>query len=51
MGIHDTSNIEAFLRATDEELKVYIDAAHMSYLPIYLGRADARFALGVRPRS
>jgi hypothetical protein len=46
MGIHDTSNIEAFLRATDEELKVYIDAAHMSYLPIYLGRADARFALG-----
>lgn len=42
----DTAELQRYLAATDEELKVYIDAAHLSYLPIYLGRADARHALG-----
>ena len=42
----DNAELQRYLAATDEELKVYIDAAHMSYLPVYLGRADARHALG-----
>lgn len=41
------ADLERYLAGTDEELKVFIDPAHMSYLPIYLGRADARHALGV----
>jgi hypothetical protein len=46
MGTHDRSKIETYLKATDEALRAFIDPAHMSYLPVYLGRADARFALG-----
>jgi len=41
------ADLERYLASTDEELRLYIDAAHMSYLPVYLGRADARHALGV----
>lgn len=43
---YDADSLRAYLAQTDEELKVYIDDAHMSYLPTYLGRADARHALG-----
>ena len=41
----------AYLARTDEELKLYIDPAHMSYLPVYLGRADARHSLGEAPEA
>lgn len=41
------ADLERYLATTDEELKLYIDPQHMSYLPLYLGRADARHALGV----
>lgn len=41
------AELERYLLATEEELRVYIDSAHMSYLPTYLGRADARHALAV----
>lgn len=43
---YDSSSILTWLAQTDEELKVYIDESHMSYLPTYLGRADALHALG-----
>lgn len=43
----NAADLERYLASTDEELLVYIDPAHMSYLPLYLGRADARHALGV----
>jgi len=44
---YDHDAMRAYLATTDEELKLYVDEAHMSYLPIYLGRADALHALGV----
>ena len=43
----NAADLERYLASTDEELRVYIDPAHMSYLPVYLGRADARHALGL----
>lgn len=43
----DAAALERYLATTDEELKVFIDPSHMSYLPTYLGRADARHALAV----
>jgi len=43
---YDADALRAYLAQTDAELEVYIDAGHMSYLPLYLGRADARHALG-----
>jgi hypothetical protein len=43
----NAADLERHLATTDEELRVFIDPAHMSYLPVYLGRADARHALGV----
>jgi len=47
----DTAPLHAYLAATDAELKRYIDPAHMSYLPLYLGRADVRHALGEAPEA
>ncbi len=37
------------LASSDEELRVYVDSAHMGYLPIYLARAEARYALRENP--
>ncbi len=34
------------LAESDETLRVYINETHMSYLPVFQQRADARFALG-----
>ncbi len=47
----DTAPLHAYLAATSAELKRYIDPAHMSYLPFYLGRADVRHALGEPPEA
>lgn len=44
-----SESLTNYLAATDAELRVFIDPEHMSYLPIYLGRADARHALGAAP--
>jgi len=44
-----TETLTKYLAATDAELEVFIDPEHMSYLPVYLGRADARHALGAPP--
>ena len=48
---HDLDAVRAHLTATDAELLVYIDESHLSYLPIYLGRADARHLLGEPPEA
>lgn len=45
----DEPAIRAWLAASDEELKVYVSETHMSYLTLYLGRANARHALGEPP--
>lgn len=46
---YDADAIARYLATTDQELTVYIDPEHMSYLPTYLGRADARHAAGEPP--
>lgn len=51
MSDYDADTIARYLEQTDAELKVYIDPEHMSYLPLYLGRADARFAAGQPPEA
>lgn len=43
---YDLDQVAAHLAATDAELEVYIDETHLTYLPIYLGRADAMHLLG-----
>jgi hypothetical protein len=39
------------LETTDEDLRVYVDAAHMSYLTTWLARAEARYGLGESPAA
>lgn len=48
---YDADAIARFIAQTDAELLVYIDPEHLSYLPTYLGRADARFARGEPPEA
>jgi hypothetical protein len=48
---YDPAAIESYLECTDKELLHYIDPEHMSYLPLYLGRADARHARGEPPET
>lgn len=43
--------VREHLAATDAELIVYIDETHMSYLPTYLGRADAMHLLAAPPEQ
>lgn len=45
----DEAAIRAWLAASDDELKVYVSETHMSYLTLYLGRANARHVLGEPP--
>jgi|GEM_PF-1311700 len=43
--------VREHIAATDAELLVYIDETHMSYLPTYLGRADAMHVIGSPPEE
>jgi len=45
----DLEAARAYLAESDEELLVYIDDTHLSYLPLYLSRAHAMQALGEPP--
>ncbi|MFT7580262.1 MAG: hypothetical protein ACI9MR_001931 [Myxococcota bacterium] len=46
---YDRAALEAILTDSEAQLEVYIDQEHMSYLPIYLSRANAMHVLGRPP--
>lgn len=47
----DAVSAREYLARTDRELSLYIDAAHLTHLDVYLGRAHARWAIGDDPAA